>query len=63
MADMFLIIISVLGCSALLAWGMWLLYKTFERAERDPKYLRRLFVRQGIIYGGTAVVGTILVAD
>jgi hypothetical protein len=62
MADVFSVIISVLGCSALLAWGMWLLYKRFERAERDPKYVRRLLMRQVIMYGCSAVIGTVLVA-
>jgi len=62
MADVFLVISSVLGCSALLAWGMWRLYKTLERAERDPKYVRRLFMRSGIVYGCSAVIGTVLVA-
>ena len=55
------VIIGVLGFSAVLAWGMWRTFRRVERAERDPRYLRRLLMRGGLLYACAAVIGTVLV--
>jgi hypothetical protein len=54
-------IFGVLGLSALLAWGMWRMSRNVERAERDPRYLRRVLLRGGLVYACGAVIGTVLV--
>jgi membrane protein implicated in regulation of membrane protease activity len=54
-------IFSVLGLSALLAWGMWRTSRKVERAERDLRYLRRILLRGGLVYACGAVIATVLV--
>jgi hypothetical protein len=44
------IVVGVLICSAVIAWMAWRLCKSVERAERDPKYLRRRLLRMGLLY-------------
>jgi hypothetical protein len=51
------IILGVLALSAFLGWGAWRVYKSAERAERDPRYLRRSLLLLGLIYVGGAVYG------
>ncbi len=55
-------VIGVLVISALLAWGMLRVAKSSERAERDPRYLRRLLFRGGALYIVTTVFGIVGVA-
>lgn len=51
------IIVVVLGTSALLGWGAWRVCKSAERAERDPRYLRRKLLWFGLIYVVGATFG------
>jgi len=51
------IIASVLAATAFLAWMMWRVCKSAERAERDPRYLRRRLFGLGMLYVGCAVYG------
>ena len=44
------IIVGVLAVSAFLAWGAWRVCKSTERAERDPRYRRRVLLRGGLFY-------------
>jgi len=50
-----IIIAGVLAFSAFIGWGAWQVFKSAERAERDPRYLRRSFLRLGLIYVGCGV--------
>jgi hypothetical protein len=54
---MAVVIVGVLATTALLAWMMWRVCKSVERAERDPKYLRRHLFWFGMIYVFAAVFG------
>lgn len=56
------VIVGVLGFSAFLAWMLWRMSRRVERAERDPRYLRRVLIRGGLLYACGAVFGIILVA-
>jgi len=49
------VIVGVLAVSALLAWAMWRACKTAERAERDPRFLRRILLGFGLLYIASAV--------
>ena len=51
------IIVGVLAFSALLGFGAWRIFKSAERAEQDPRYLRRRLLRLGLIYVGCALFG------
>jgi hypothetical protein len=51
------IIIGVLALSALLGWMMWRMAKAVERAERDPRYVRRWLMIFGTLYGLGALTG------
>jgi uncharacterized membrane protein len=51
------VILGVLAFSAFLGWGAWRVFKSAERAERDPRYLRRRLVLLGLLYVGSAVYG------
>jgi hypothetical protein len=51
------IILGVLILSAFLGWVGWRVYKSAERAERDPRYLRRSLLLLGLIYVGSAMYG------
>ena len=51
------IIVGVLAFSALLGWGAWRIFKSAERAEQDPRHLRRNLLRLGLIYIGCALYG------
>src|ERR1700687_1713572 len=53
------IITGVLALSAFLGWGAWRGCKSAERAERDPRYLRRNLLWLGLIYVGGAVYGIV----
>ena len=54
-----LTIVGVLLFTGVLAFGLWRVCKSAERAERDPKYLRRIFLFFGIIYLCAAVLQVI----
>ncbi len=56
------VVVGVLAFTALLVWMMWRLYRSMERAERDPRYHRRVLMRGAMLYGGSAVFGIVLVA-
>jgi hypothetical protein len=56
------VIIGVLVVTALMGWMMWRLYRSAERMERDPKYLRRRLVWGAMIYVIAALFGIIEVA-
>jgi hypothetical protein len=43
-------IAGVSALTALLGWSFWRMWKTAERAARDPKYLRRRLLFLGGIY-------------
>jgi hypothetical protein len=53
------IIAGVLAFSAFLGWGAWRFCKSAERAERDPRYLRRNLLRLGLIYLGCGIYGIV----
>jgi heme A synthase len=55
-------IIGVLVSTAFLAWMMWRVCRSAERAERDSKYLRRRLFGLGMIYVAAAVFGIVEVA-
>jgi hypothetical protein len=52
-----LVIAGVSVATAVLAWMLWRVCKSVQRAERDPRYLRRRLFWLGIIYVGAAVFG------
>ena len=56
------IIVGVLMCSAFLAWGTWRFSKSAERAERDPRFRRRVLLRGGLLYAVCAVYSIAQVA-
>ena len=56
-------ILAVFALSALLGWGAWRMYKSAERAERDPKYLRRRLIRLGVLYLGCSIWAVLEVAN
>ena len=45
------IIVGVLAVTALLGWMMWRLARAVERAERDPRYVRRWLILFAALYG------------
>jgi hypothetical protein len=45
-----LIILVVLGTSALFGWSAWLICQTANRAERDPRFRRRLLLVVASVY-------------
>ena len=49
------IIVVVLALSAFIGWVAWRVFKSAERAERDPRYLRRRLLGMGILYIGCAI--------
>ncbi len=51
------IIVGVLALSAFLGWGAWRTCMSAERAERDPRYRRRILLLLGVVYVGGAVYG------
>jgi DNA-binding transcriptional regulator of glucitol operon len=51
------VIVGVLALSAFLGWSAWRVFKSAERAEQDPRYLRRRLVVLGLLYVGFAVYG------
>ncbi|MFY9948626.1 MAG: hypothetical protein WA261_00770 [Candidatus Sulfotelmatobacter sp.] len=56
------VIIGVLVATAVMGWLMWRLFRSAERMERDPKYLRRRLIRGAMIYVAGALVGMIEIA-
>jgi hypothetical protein len=56
------VIVGVLVSTAFLAWMMWRACKLAERAERDLRYLRRRFIRWGMLYVVVVVINIIDVA-
>ena len=40
-----------------MVWFFWRSWKSVERAERDPRYLRRRLLLMGMIYVAGAVFG------
>jgi hypothetical protein len=50
-------IAAVSACTALMVWLFWRLWKSVERAERDPRYLRRRMLFFGMIYVAAALFG------
>ena len=55
------VIVGVLAFTTLLAWGLWRVYRSVERAERDPKYLRRHLLFGAAVYVGAAALGIVFV--
>jgi heme A synthase len=55
-------IVGVLAFSAFLAWLAWRAFRVANRAERDPRYLRRWLLFFGAIYVAGAVIGVLEVA-
>jgi hypothetical protein len=51
-----LVVAGVSVATALLAWMLWRVCKSVERAERDPRYLRRRLFWFGMMYVGAAVL-------
>ena len=51
------VIAGVSVATAVLALMLWRVCKSVERAERDPRYLRRRLFGLGVIYVGAAVFG------
>ena len=56
------VIIGVLVATAVMGWLMWRLFRSAERMERDPKYLRRRLIRGAMIYVAGALAGMIEIA-
>lgn len=60
------IIVGVLAFSAFLGCMAWWkgsrVYRTAVRMEQDPRYLRRRFIRRGMMYVGCTVLFIVLVA-
>jgi len=54
------IVIGVLAFALILGWGVWWAWRSGERAERDPRYLRRRFIRFAVIY---IVYGLFIIGD
>jgi hypothetical protein len=55
-------ILGVFACSALLGWGTWRVYRSTERAERDPRYFRRRLIIGGSLYLACSTYGIVQVA-
>jgi len=51
------IIVCVLAGSALFGWLAWRLCKSADRAERDPRYLRRILLSAAMFYAIGAAYG------
>lgn len=56
------VIIGVLVATAVMGWLMWRLFRSAERMERNPKYLRRRLIRGAMIYLFGALFGMIEIA-
>ncbi len=56
------IIVVVLASSAFLGWMAWRVFKSAERAERDPRYLHRRLLAMGMLYIGCALFAIAQVA-
>jgi len=54
---MLLAIVFVLVVTAILAWGMWRLFKAAERMEQEPRYLRRVLRGGALLYSIGALFG------
>jgi len=52
-------IVGVLAFSTFLGWGVWRVFQRANRAENDPRYLRRLLMRAGLLY----VCGVVLTVE
>ena len=55
-------ILVVAVTTALLVWGCLRLARDAERMERDPRLLRRRFLRWGFLYIGVAVLNIVRAA-
>jgi len=55
------VVLGVSAASALFGWIMFRFSKSMERAERDPKYKRRIFLRSAAVYGCGIVLGVVQV--
>lgn len=55
-------ILVVAVTTALLVWGGFRLIRDVEKMQRDPKLLRRAFLRMAIMYIAGSVFGIIQVA-
>jgi hypothetical protein len=44
-----------LALSGFIGWMAWRVFKSAERAERDPRYLRRRLLEMGMLYIGCAI--------
>jgi CDP-diglyceride synthetase len=56
------VILGVSAVTAFFAWTMWRAFRMVERAERDPKYLRRLLLVLPVLYACSTVFGVFEVA-
>ncbi len=52
-----LVIVAVIGSSAVLAAAMWAAWKETERVETDSRYKRRILLRLALLYIGCAAFG------
>lgn len=62
---MFTLVAAIVGVAvttALLIWGSLRLIREAEREQRDPKLLRRRFLRMGLFYVGCMLFGIVQVA-
>lgn len=62
MATVITVIIVVLVATAVMGGMMWRLFRSVERMERDPKYLRRRLIWGAMIYVFGVLFGIIEVA-
>jgi threonine/homoserine/homoserine lactone efflux protein len=51
------VIVSVLAVCAFFGWGAWRVCQSADRAERDPRYRRRLLLRGALVYALCAAYG------
>lgn len=56
------IIIGILAFTTLLGFGLWVVAQSLNRAARDPRYLRRIFVSGAVFYVVVATIGIVEVA-
>jgi hypothetical protein len=51
------IIVSVMAACGFFGWMAWRLCQSVDRAERDPRYLRRSLLRGALLYALCAAYG------
>jgi hypothetical protein len=63
LCPMLLTIVDVSLFTCVLIWGLWRMSKSMERAEQDPKYLRRIFWAFGMVCLGASALQVINVVS